>query len=62
MDHEMYRAYHPKIPYDSARKAATALNEMKRQNKGTCYERSNYRLVVYFDGDDNCYHIGHDHR
>ena len=59
---ETYRSYNPKIPYDTAKEAARALNETRRRNKGTRYERSNYRLQVYYNGDDGLYYIGHEPR
>ena len=58
--YEEYRIDHPKIPYSTAKEAARALNETRRRNKGTTYEKSNYRLIVYYNGDDKKYYIGHE--
>ena len=57
--HLMWRKEHPKAAYETAKEAARALQETKRRNKGTRYEAANHNLSVYYDGDHNCFHIGH---
>lgn len=54
-----WRSEHPKIAYGTAKEAARALQETKHSNKGTRYEAANHYLSVYYDGDHNCFHIGH---
>ena len=58
-DNSNYRIWHPKIDYKTAKEAAKALKNMRRYNKGTHWEASNYRFNVYYDADTNFFHIGH---
>ena len=58
--HRQYRQEHPKKKYPTAKKAAQAMQELKRKNIGnTHYEKANDRLESYYDCDDGCYYLGH---
>ena len=57
--HRQYRQEHPKKKYPTAKKAAQALQKIKRENIGTHYEKANGGFTSYYDCDDDCYYLGH---
>jgi hypothetical protein len=49
-DHQDYRLYHPKICYETAKEAAEALKELKKNNRQMHFQyKTNDILKVYYD-------------
>jgi hypothetical protein len=61
-NYSSYRDNHPKIDYATLKEAAAALKDTRRSSVGTPHEKSNYRLVVYWDESSKSFHIGHQPR
>jgi hypothetical protein len=61
MPYRDYRLFRPKIEYQTAREAATALKELEKYNREAQNNYSNARskLMVYYNRDLHCYQLGH---
>ena len=60
-DQQFYRLCHPKICYPTANDAAKALTAIKKHDRETQnnYSNANTNLQIYYNGDLQCYQIGH---